>query len=302
MNQARQFFTFLLISLLTPNLLAYDENYNPPGDYHLMNGGFRLYIHCAGEGKTPVIIEAGIGDTLANWLPIQKILSEHTKVCVYDRAGNGLSDPGPGPRTVSQITFELYHLLEKQNIKGPYILMGHSFGGYVAQYFARVFPKKTSGVILVDSSHPDQIHRLADLDKMKNKPKRDIGGYKFEDVSLLTKEQRFWKHLNAQRKSVWTQMDELKSFKDSAIELKQLKKRFPPIPLAVLSRGLTQLPTIEGNKSMESVWQDMQKELSALSNQSWQVIAKKSGHSIHQESPDVIIENTIKMVELTNKY
>ena len=288
---------------MTTNALAFDENYMPPGNIYLMFNAFRIYIHCEGEGKTPVIIEAGIGDTLANWLPIQKELSKHTKVCVYDRAGNGLSDPGPGPRTVEQITYELNYLLEeKEKLTGPYILMGHSFGGYVAQYFARVFPEKTSGIVLVDSSHPDQITRLADLDKMENKPKRNIGGYKFEDVDLLTPEQRYWKHLNAQRKSVWTQMDELQSFKESAIQLSELELPFPTIPVAVLTRGITQLPTVDGNKSMETEWQEMQKDLTTLSNQSWQVIAKNSGHSIHQESPDTIIENTIKMIELTNTH
>ena len=281
--------------------MAFEDNYEPPGKFYLMFDAFRLYMHCEGEGKTPIIIEAGIGDTLANWIPIQKKLSEHTKVCVYDRAGNGLSNPGPGPRTVSQITYELYTLLEKQKLEGPFILMGHSFGGYVAQFFARAFPEKTAGVIMVDSSHPDQIERLADLDKMKDKPKQNIGGYKFEDLDLLTKEQRYWKHLNAQRKSVWTQMDELKSFKDSAVELKQIDQSFPNIPLAILSRGLTQLPTIDGKKSMESEWQEMQKDLTSLSNKSWQVIAKNSGHSIHQEAPEVIIENTIKMIKITNK-
>lgn len=301
MKYTNNIISVILISICTANVIAFDETYTPPGNIYLMFGAFRLYIHCEGEGKTPVIIEAGIGDTLANWLPIQKELSKHTKVCVYDRAGNGLSDPGPGPRTVAQITYELYNLLEKEKLHGPYILMGHSFGGYVAQYFARVFPEKTSGIILVDSSHPDQITRLSDLNKMENQPKRSIGGYKFEDLDLLTPEQRYWKHLNAQRKSVWTQMDELDGFKESAIQLSKVDKPFPTIPVAVLTRGIAQLPIIEGNKSMEKEWQEMQKDLTTLSKQSWQVIAKNSGHSIHQESPETIIENTIKMIELTSK-
>lgn len=295
----RCIFSFLLLCLLATKAFAFKEDYRPTGNFYLMFDAYRLYIDCRGEGTIPIIIETGIGDTLANWLPIQKKLSQYTKVCVYDRAGNGLSDPGPGPRTVSQITYELFHLLQKHKIEGPYILMGHSFGGFVAQYFARSFPKKTAGIILVDSSHPDQIERLAELDQMKDKPTQNVGGYKFENLDLLTQEQRYWKHLNAQRKSVWTQMDELGEFKESANELKQLDKPFPPIPVAVLSRGITQLPTIEGKKSMEVEWQEMQKDLTALSKQSWQIVAKNSGHSIHQESPEIIIENAIKMLNLT---
>ena len=285
--------------LITTQSIAVTDKYTPPGDIYLMFGQFRLYIHCEGKGDTTIIIETGIGDTLANWIPIQNELAKHTQVCVYDRAGNGLSDPGPMPRTTSQITLELYNLLLKAEIPEPYIMVGHSFGGYIAQYFAKVLPEQTAGLVLVDSSHPDQIERLADLDKMENRPKRNIGGYKFEDESLLTVEQRYWKHLNAQRKAVWTQMDELGDFKESAEEVKEQKNKLPPIPIAVLTRGKSQLPDIPGKKSMEAEWQAMQKELTNLSEQSWQVIVKDSGHSIHQEAPDVVSANTLKVLKLS---
>lgn len=297
------------ISLIVVSILSFftfttakavDMNYLPPGDIYLMFGSFRIYIQCEGEGDIPVIIEPGIGDTLANWLAVQDKLSEHTKVCVYDRAGNGLSDPGPGPRTAAQISYELHHLLVKAKIQSPYILVGHSFGGYVAQYFAHAYPDDTAGIVLVDSSHPDQIERLADLDNVKNKPRQKVGGYKFEDESKLTFEQKYWKHLNAQRKSVWTQMDELGSFKDSARELKRIKKSLLPLPLAVLTRGKRQLPEVTG-KSLEAEWQDMQKDLAKLSDNAWQVIIQDSGHSIHQEAPDAIVDNTLKVLKLANR-
>ena len=258
-----------------------------------------MYIDCKGEGETPVIIDTGIGDSLANWLPVQEKLSKHTKVCVYDRAGYGFSDPGPGPRTTSHVVIELYSLLKKAKIEGPYILVGHSFGGYTAQFFAHQFPQETAGIVLVDSSHPDQVERLAELDKVKNKPKQNIGGYKFEDESSLTPAQKLWKHLNAQRKSVWTQMDELGSFKDSAKEVGKISDKTLSVPVAVLSRGISQLPVIEGKKSMEVEWQAMQKDLTSLSDNAWQVIVKESGHSIHQEAPDAIIDNALKVLQIT---
>lgn len=289
---------FFLVTMSSP-LQAADvfKDYNPPGQWELMFESFRLYIHCEGEGELTVLIEPGIGDSLANWIPIQGELSQYTKVCLYDRAGNGLSDPGPGPRIASQITLELYSLLKQINIEGPYILIGHSFGGYIAQFFAGAFPDETAGLVLVDSSHWDQVTRLAELDEIQKTPGK-IGGYKFEDQSLLTSAQRLWKHLNAQRKAVWTQMDELGSFRDSADEVNKILNRLPTVPMAVLSRGRTQLPTIPGKKSMEAEWQSMQKDLTSLSEQSWQVIVSESGHSIHQEAPDVIVENTLKVIQL----
>ncbi len=274
------------------------EDYEPPGDYVLIFEQFRMYFHCEGEGNETVIVEPGIGDSLANWIPIQKELAEHTRVCLYDRAGNGLSDPGPGPRITSQIALELYLLLKQANIEGPYVMVGHSFGGLVAQFFAAAFPDETSGLVLVDSSHWDQVTRLAALDELADAPKHDIGGYLFEDESLLTPEQRLWKHLNAQRKSVWTQMDELKSFSDSADEVNGILSRLPPIPMAVLSRGKSQLPVIPGDKSLEVEWQGMQKDLLNLSPQAWRVMVRDSGHSIHREAPEHVIEQTLKVLHL----
>ncbi len=298
----KKFICSLITSLLlftgTQGVSAFDEDYLPPGEVYLMFQQFRMYIDCQGEGSIPVIVEPGIGDSLANWLPIQQELSKHTKVCLYDRAGMGLSDPGPGPRTPSQIATELYYLLEKAKVEGPYIFVGHSFGGYIAQYWAQILPGKTAGLVLVDSSHPDQIEKLSALDDMKVMPKQTVGGYKFEDESLLTDEQLYWKHLNAQRKSVWSQMDELGSFEESAEEVTETRTDLPHIPLAVLTRGKKQLPDIPGKGSLEDVWQDMQKDLVTLTDNSWQVIVEKSGHSIHQEAPEVVVENTLKVLQL----
>lgn len=285
-----------MMQLCIPLASAFE--YKPPGKYTLMFGTHRMYFHCIGEGTPTVVIEPGIGDTLANWLPVQEKLAPHTRTCVYDRAGNGLSDPGAGPRTVALISLELYVMLKQARIEGPYIIVGHSFGGYVAQYFASRFPDDTAGVVLVDSSHPEQVERLAELDHLEDAPKVTVGGYKFEDESLLTPAQKLWKHLNAQRKSVWTQMDELGSFADSASEVDGINNLFPSIPLAVISRGKSQLPVIPGGRSLEVEWQDMQKDLTTLSDQSWQVIVAKSGHSIHQEAPYEVINNTLKVMRL----
>ena len=278
--------------------MAFPFDYKPPGKFVLMFQSFRMYFHCEGEGNQTVIIEPGIGDSSANWLPVLDKVANHTRVCIYDRAGNGFSDPGPGPRSTSQITLELYALLKKARIKGPYIIVGHSFGGYVAQYFASQFPAETAGLVLVDSSHPDQVERLSDLDEIEDAPGISVGGYRFEDESLLTPAQKLWKHLNAQRKSVWTQMDELGSFSDSADEVKKIFRQLPPMPVAVLSRGISQLPVIPGKKSLEVDWHDMQKDLMRLSAQSWQVIVRDSGHSIHQDAPDAVVEQILKVVEL----
>ena len=100
-------------------------------------GGYRLHIYCAGEGMPSIIFDSGVGGFSLEWTRVQKVLARRTRVCTYDRAGYGWSDLGPLPRTSERITRELHTLLEKAGVAGPYILAGHSFGGYNAQLFAR---------------------------------------------------------------------------------------------------------------------------------------------------------------------
>lgn len=168
----------LVFSLLTsPG--AFAQFQIPPGKYVLFED-HRLYYYCQGKGSPTVIIEGGIGDASVNWLPVQESLSSQMQVCIYDRGGYGMSDTGPGMRTTKQIVYELYRLLKTAEIAGPYIIVGQSFGGFIAQFFARTFPDETMGLVLVDSSHPEQLEYLSDLDLYSSKLKKP-GNWKIQE-------------------------------------------------------------------------------------------------------------------------
>src|SRR5262245_47309456 len=103
----------------------------PPGRLVDM-GGYRLHLNCQGtnlNGGPTVVLEAGAYGNSLTWARIQPELARYGQVCVYDRAGLGWSDSGPGPRTGRQIASELHTLLQKAEIKGPFVLVGHSLGG-----------------------------------------------------------------------------------------------------------------------------------------------------------------------------
>lgn len=279
-----------------------DEDWEQPKGKHIMMDNFRLYFHCQGEGSPTVLFDGGIADSSANWLKIADEISKTNQTCLFDRAGYGMSDPGPSPRITSTIVQEMYEILVRTNIKGPYVLVGHSFGGYTMQYFASALPDKIAGMVLVESSHPEQVERLKELDELPNAEKKTLIKVPDEDLTKMTKQQQYWSLLNSNRKAIYAQMQELKSFKHSAEEVKELDTFPNGIPLAVLSRGIAQLPNVEGKYSLEEVWQDMQKELTNLSSNSWQVIVKKSGHSIHLEAPDVVIENIQRVLGSAAEY
>jgi pimeloyl-ACP methyl ester carboxylesterase len=87
---------------------------------------------------------------------VQQTVAKTTRVVTYDRAGLGWSDPGTKPLDAAKSAQELHTLLERVGIEGPYVLAGHSYGGLVVRMFADLYANEVAGVVLVDSSHPDQ--------------------------------------------------------------------------------------------------------------------------------------------------
>src|SRR5512134_1496970 len=123
--------------------------YPPPG--RLVDvGGYRLHINCTGMGSPTVVIEAGWGDSSAAWGWVQPEVARTTRICTYDRAGMGWSEVSPRPRTAREFAKELHTLLANANETGPYVLVGHSMGGFTMLVYAHDYPAEVSGLVLVD--------------------------------------------------------------------------------------------------------------------------------------------------------
>jgi pimeloyl-ACP methyl ester carboxylesterase len=132
----------------------------PPPPGKLVDiGGYRLHIWCMGkESERPaVVLLPGSGDFSFTWGLVQPEVAKFTRVCSYDQAFWAWSDPGPLPRTMKQEAYELYTLLHKADVKGPYVLVGASSGGLIARVFAREYRDEVAGMVLVDSTDPDTV-------------------------------------------------------------------------------------------------------------------------------------------------
>jgi pimeloyl-ACP methyl ester carboxylesterase len=116
-------------------------------------GGHRLHVNCNGKGSPTVVVENGLGDFSFDWILVQSRVSRFTRICTYDRAGYAWSDPGPKPRTFSQLNLELRDALSKLGEPGPFVLVGHSYGGAVVRNFATTYPHEVAGMVLVDAAH-----------------------------------------------------------------------------------------------------------------------------------------------------
>lgn len=267
-------------------------------------GTHRLHIDCQGNTDPTIIVDAGLGTISLEWKHIQKAVAKRNRICLYDRAGYGYSDSGPLPRTSSYIVDELYNLLIQAGLKGPFILAGHSFGGYNMQLFASRYPDASAGVILVDSSHEDQYARfLAPPINVKTAPpnKKKLGIVSFRMPPLhpnLPKEVRAAiLTLMFKQPMRYAMAYEFYNYRQSAEEVKQ-GGNFPDIPLLVLSRGKRVYPHNRKGDLMEDLWMQLQSELTHLSHFSAHVVANKSGHFIHLDQPQLVIDSMALLVDV----
>src|SRR4051794_15978399 len=124
-------------------------------------GGYRLHLSCTGTGGPTVVLLNGAGQTSPQWARVVPAVAQTTRVCAYDRAGQGWSDDSPQPADSTHAADDLHHLLAAAGEPGPYVLAGHSSGGVHALTYAAMYPQDLAGVVLLDSASPHQADLIA---------------------------------------------------------------------------------------------------------------------------------------------
>jgi pimeloyl-ACP methyl ester carboxylesterase len=137
----------------------------PPPGRLIDVGGCRLHLHEIGSGWPTVILESGISASSLNWRIVQYGVAKFARVCSYDRAGLGWSELTDEPCTPASLAAQLHRLLQSAKVPGPYILVGHSFGGLIVRAFAKQFCDEVAGIILVDPLDPAEWTPLSDVQR-----------------------------------------------------------------------------------------------------------------------------------------
>jgi len=284
---------------------ARDRRFNPMEGQLVNVGGRKMHIDCTGTGSPVVVLDSGLGDSYLSWRKVEPEIAKFTRVCSYDRSGLGYSDSSSRARTSQVISEELHSLLQAASIPPPYVMVGHSMGGYDVRVYTSLYRSEIAGIVLVDASHPDQENRFPpELKNLEGSWRREA---EFVAYSMplgiprllgLCEESAVARAADCNWHAAEEQLSEIRSFSESAAETAQTGS-LSDLPLAVLShdpdKPSNDLPA-DLAKSTNQAWEKMQEDLTHLSTRGTQTIAKNSSHYIQVDRPDVVVDAIRKIV------
>ncbi|HEX8598892.1 MAG TPA: alpha/beta hydrolase [Chloroflexia bacterium] len=247
-------------------------------------GGRRLFIRCMGEGSPTVILEHGMGTESGSWARVQQAVAGFTRVCAFDRAGRGTSDPATKPRTSDDMVADLHALLTNAQVPGPYILAGNSLGGFNARIFAHKYPDEVVGLVLVDSMHQDQFTRV----EQALPPERPEDPEEFKAFRKSFTQDYKDPALNPEG------FDQLTSHEQA-----RAVTSLGDLPMIVLaaSEFRMRIPDPRFGTYMHNMWHELQRDLARLSSNSKFVAVENSGHFIQIDQPQVVADAIRELVE-----
>jgi pimeloyl-ACP methyl ester carboxylesterase len=256
-------------------------------------GGYRLHLWCTGSGAPSVILDAGLGGSTVVWGFVQPQVARFTRVCSYDRAGLGYSDPGPPPRTARRLATELAALVDRGGIDGPLVLVGASSGGFNVRVFASDHPDRVAGLVLVDATHEDQRHEIPRIARFV--PLLASAGilrllgvsFNMAPETLPPSVQRFAHATRFRAAGYRAAAAEIISIRESAAEVRRSRRKLT-VPLVVVT----------GARGADATWRELQRDQLTLSDRGCQVIADLSGHVVPLDQPEAVVDAIHALVNI----
>jgi pimeloyl-ACP methyl ester carboxylesterase len=293
--------------------------YPPPGRM-VDVGGYRMHVLCQGErrhkGSPTVVLDAGNAEFSLTWALVQPKVAEFARVCAYDRAGLGWSEPGPNPRSAPKIVEELHAMLAQAGEEPPYVLVGHSMGGVYARLYAHAHPEQVAGMVLVDAGHGDEENRFSGALAKQASLSYTMMPWMFRLLRALNaiglplfpsgKVEGGWPSpipepvreiylgvIFAGTRHFRAASQESASIRNSFAAARAAQRAgLGEMPLAVLwpAENVDQPVASEDAKQLQSVTDELQHELAALSTNGRPVRVPDCGHHIQIDQPDVVVE------------
>jgi pimeloyl-ACP methyl ester carboxylesterase len=265
-----------------------------------------IHLHCVGTGTPTVVFEADLDQYGSlTWDSVQNEIGNFTRACSYDRAGIMWSEPGPRPRDGETIAGELAAVLETAGEDGPFVLVGHAFGGAYVRVFAGQNPDAVCGMVLVDSSHPEMFTRFAEFGIEQEIPDKQIrplilllshlgmpGRFKGNLYHLSPDVYDPTQAFLPQSSMAW--FDENVEAPDTLAQAGQVES-LGNIPLIVLAAARSSQNL--QYQDLQEEWLELQQELTLLSENSEFRALQEAGHYIQFDQPEEVIEAVRDVVQ-----
>jgi pimeloyl-ACP methyl ester carboxylesterase len=288
------------------------NNYPAPG--RLVDiGGRKLHINCTGAGSPTVVLEGGGGAFAIDWTLVQPRVAESTRVCSYDRAGLGWSDPGPSHEAVEQIVSDLHGLLQKAGENKPYVLVGASIGGIYIRAYQRTYPNEVGALVFTNSANrvglvtksggnllwklsEEDIRSAYPLPASARLPRPMRTGQPFDRLPAslqpvrLWLDVRLWESLDPTTASPSSTLSWRREFLREFEETDGHQQPLGALPVVVISSG----PIASGadRASRDSAGA----QLDFLSSNTVHIEAVGSGHEVHLFQPERVIDGISRAV------
>jgi len=277
---------FLVLFLaMTAALAACGQKGEDDMDQLVDLGTHSLHIRCVGHGVPAIVIDTGHGDVAAKWYAIQDQLVADSRVCTYDRAGYGRSEPGPMPRHSRREADELKLLLGKAGVEAPYLLVGHSLGGLNAQVFAGETPDLVAGLVLVDPPPIDFATGRAFPDLYQL-----LTGQASELVAMAEQAaQSTDPQVKAQAGYAAAIASELQTFATSADQAAAVES-FGDTPLVVVAAGRPNPAFGEQADAFQQFWIEQNRALASKAAGGEFALVAESGHLLYEDAPGRVVE------------
>ncbi len=262
-------------------------------------GEHRLHVHCMGQGSPTVIFDSGLGGTSLDWSLIQPKIAEHTRACTYDRAGYGWSDRGPAPRDSRRIVNELEQLLAYSSIGGPYVLVGHSFGGLNVQLFAKRNPERVAGLVLVDSSHERQFEAFDAAGLPSVAPRGNsfmLRNYNNVPSNMPPAVRPLAQKFAYASDTVVSIHSELANMRRSARQL-AADAPLPDIPMAVVIHDPATYLASPRSAIMATLWKDLQTDLAQQTSHAKLIVSQTPDHYVQFADPTTVAEAIVDVLD-----
>lgn len=286
-----------LTPIIIPLLLAFVTNCTPssepPLDRLVDIGTHSLYIHCIGTGRPTIVIDTGVGETYESWESIIATLSRQTRVCAYNRAGYGRSEPGPMPRDAQRAADELHLLLTNSGEDGPFLLVGHSLGGLNMQVYANSYPEEVTGLVLLDPSPLawmkgegfPELRELFDQESMALREAAEAANASSDPDARADA---------AYLGAVASEFEEF--FGRTADEVAAIGS-FGDLPLTVIGATEPDPNFGEYGEAFRQFWNEESQTLARKSALGQFILAEGSSHHIHLDLPQVVIDAILEVMQ-----